>query len=180
MNQPPPSTNPEIPPTTTLFPRGFNHTHKSFLPPPQALHYPVTYHDLLTYDYHESVQRAKLFGFTIRELVACGAWDKSTAVPSNLENFMPLHPLYQRSNWEFGNQDILQGHLGKWCARTNDRLWEALQPVLRLAGLFVAKGESVWYGSLSAVCCCAILLAECWKIDLGWIGFRRLGLMGMK
>lgn len=134
---------PTIPPITD-YPHGLRHAHHSFLPSLGDFTQSLTLSDYKLWDLHEDVQRSKLFGFTVRELQACGAWHKADAKANNLEQTIPIHALLVRSQWLTSKQPMGNGNLGKWCPVTNDRLWNALVPILRLAGLFLARTESVW------------------------------------
>lgn len=96
----------------------------------------------------ESHQRWKFRGFTSLELEDLGALptmsDENFKKPT-LDN--PIHPIFERKKWKEKDpwQPLGNGRPGNWVA-SNDLVWEAMQPSLRLATLFLTNFHIFpWY-----------------------------------
>ncbi|KAH6671057.1 hypothetical protein B0J14DRAFT_484849, partial [Halenospora varia] len=91
----------------------------------------------------KSYQREWLNGFTSKELRDLGAAEDADTKPSELSaGNVPIHPLYRRRNWLPSNLPLGHGLDGDWDA-DNDTLWTVLEPILRLASLFLSNSH-VW------------------------------------
>jgi hypothetical protein len=91
----------------------------------------------------EAYQRDRLGGFIINELQDAGCWDKSDAKGNNLEG--AIHPLFEKRRWmnrlpDDRRLEIGKGVDGRW-EMGNERVWEVMVPVLRLASRLISN---VW------------------------------------
>ena len=80
---------------------------------------------------HEAYQRKYLRQFTSRELQDADSLEIENLALGGLGQ-VPLHPVFQRNKWSEEDEDIGDGIDGKWGGQ-NDKVWEVLQPCLRLA-----------------------------------------------
>jgi hypothetical protein len=90
---------------------------------------------------YQKFQRTVLKYFTVRELQETGCWDKADAKVCNLSG-VQIHPLYQQLRWGVGKSDIGNGYTGTWSGQ-NPLVWEALEPSLKLASLFINHSH-IW------------------------------------
>ncbi|KAI1748464.1 hypothetical protein F4782DRAFT_550680 [Xylaria castorea] len=96
----------------------------------------------------QDYQRVLLVGLTTDELVQNNIHTMSNDVAVDLDN--PIHFLFERSRWDNGwwrgvrkrsprNVYNINGTREEYNAVTNDALWDALQPALRLVSMVLAK-----------------------------------------
>lgn len=93
--------------------------------------------DLSIYQY----QIQRLSGFATKDLEDMGIINAHNAHLGDLDN--PIHPLYRKELWaDAPNLPLGHGLTGHWSAR-NPAVWAVLEPILRLASLFIANAH-VW------------------------------------
>ncbi|KAF2966579.1 hypothetical protein GQX73_g7013 [Xylaria multiplex] len=96
----------------------------------------------------QNYQRAAMLGMTTDEAIQWGAYKMSNDVVMDLDN--PIHELFQRrrwldSRWKGSKPDVpkyaynIGGIREEWNIVTNDAIWEALQPTLRLVSMVLSK-----------------------------------------
>ncbi|KAI0551226.1 hypothetical protein F4679DRAFT_593662 [Xylaria curta] len=96
----------------------------------------------------QDYQRILLLGMTTDELVQNNIHTMSNDVLMDLDNV--IHPFFDRNRWEDGwwrgrdertprNAYNINGTREEYNIVTNDALWEALQPALRLVSMVLAK-----------------------------------------
>ncbi|KAI1738688.1 hypothetical protein F4680DRAFT_467065 [Xylaria scruposa] len=98
----------------------------------------------------QDYQRVLLLGLTTDELVQNNIHTMSNDVLMDLDN--EIHPFFDRDRWDDGwwrgrdkrsprNAYNINGTREEYNAVTNDALWEALQPALRLVSMVLAKNH---------------------------------------
>ncbi|KAI0442924.1 hypothetical protein F4803DRAFT_575044 [Xylaria telfairii] len=96
----------------------------------------------------QDYQRIVLMGLTTDEMVQNNIHTISDDVEMDLDN--PIHPLFDRDRWDDGwwrgrvartprNVYNINGTREEYNAATNDVIWEALQPALRLVSMVLAN-----------------------------------------
>ncbi|KAI0451364.1 hypothetical protein F5B21DRAFT_528031 [Xylaria acuta] len=96
----------------------------------------------------QDYQRVVLMGLTTDELVQNNIHTMSNDVLVDLDN--PIHRLFERKRWDDGwwrgerkrsprNVYNINGTREEYNAVTNDAIWDALQPALRLVSMVLAK-----------------------------------------
>ncbi|KAI1813227.1 hypothetical protein GGS20DRAFT_492803 [Poronia punctata] len=96
----------------------------------------------------QSYQRMLMTGMTTDELITTGCHIISDDAVIDLDN--DIHPLFARDHWDSSawrgdGSDVpkyvynINGERAEWVVPTNDALWEAMQPGLRLASMVLEK-----------------------------------------
>jgi hypothetical protein len=91
------------------------------------------------YEAERMYQRSKLAGYTSSTLHSMGALDKSDAKPPNLAN--EVHPIFDKPMWAPEGTMPLDYGLPGYYTASNDRVWNALLPSLRLASKFLENAH---------------------------------------
>ncbi|KAG8162184.1 hypothetical protein KVR01_007949 [Diaporthe batatas] len=108
-------------------------------------------------EWSEDYQAVVFHGFTADELKTQGAFDPDMRIDGSLDGLAgsPIHPMLRRGHWyqepdegrsseqcklwyNFNGQDR------RWDAGTNDEVWGALQPVLRLMSKVLYSQHPFW------------------------------------
>jgi hypothetical protein len=87
----------------------------------------------LDWDLIEQSQRYEMAGFTSWEVMDCGSLIKEDVETDGLAE-IKIHPVFCRSRWMDTDIEIGEGLEGTWSA-SNEIVWQALLPVIRLATL---------------------------------------------
>jgi hypothetical protein len=108
----------------------------------------------------EEHQRSCLDGFTSRELEAVGCFTKDEIEPGNLMN--DIHKLYQKARWASPAESPFIDSKTPWAGGRlsghEDRVWQALEPSLRLASRIIYSSD-IWLWSVG-FCLCILCLIE--------------------